>query len=58
MGERSFVFGKGGTFADIERFAGACRFRDCIHTSEPGCAVRAALETGIIDEERLGHMRS
>ena len=30
-----------------------CRFHNCTHTSEPECAVRAAMEDGIIDEERL-----
>ena len=46
--------GIGHTFADIEQLAEQCRFHNCTHTSEPGCAIRAALETGIIDEERLG----
>lgn len=41
------------TFADIESLAEKCRFHNCTHTSEPGCAVRAALEDGIIDEDRL-----
>lgn len=34
------------TFEDIETLIAACRFRNCGHTSEPGCAIRAALETG------------
>ena len=46
--------GIGHTFADIEQLAEQCRFHNCTHTSEPGCAIRAALEAGIIDEERLG----
>lgn len=38
----------------IRKAAGKkCRFHNCTHTSEPGCAVRAAMEDGIIDEERL-----
>ena len=41
------------TFTDIERLAEQCRFHNCTHTTEPGCAVRAALEEGSIDEERL-----
>lgn len=41
------------TFSDIEKLAEKCRFHNCTHTSEPGCAVRAAMEDGIIDEERL-----
>lgn len=44
--------GEGG-FADIEALAGQCRFRDCSHQREPGCAVRAAIERGELDEERF-----
>ena len=40
-------------FSDIEKLAEKCRFHNCTHTSEPGCAVRAAMEAGMIDEERL-----
>jgi ribosome biogenesis GTPase len=43
----------GGTFADIEERAAACRFRDCLHRTEPGCAVRAAVEAGEIPALRL-----
>jgi len=39
-------------FPDIEKLAGLCRFRDCRHDSEPGCAVRAALESGELDAGR------
>ena len=39
-------------FDDIERLAEACRFRDCGHANEPGCAVREALKTGALDAER------
>jgi ribosome biogenesis GTPase / thiamine phosphate phosphatase len=45
--------GIGGTFGDIAALAEQCRFRDCRHESEPGCAVRAAVEGGSLDEERL-----
>lgn len=38
--------------ADIELMAQGCRFRDCRHEAEPGCAVRAALEDGRLDRER------
>ena len=34
------------TFPDIEELAEACRFRDCAHGNEPGCAVRAAIAAG------------
>lgn len=40
-------------FADIERIAEQCRFRDCKHEKEPGCAVRAAVESGEIPPERF-----
>ncbi|HEX2077027.1 MAG TPA: ribosome small subunit-dependent GTPase A [Longimicrobium sp.] len=40
-------------FADVEALAARCRFRDCGHRAEPGCAVRAAVESGVLDAERL-----
>jgi ribosome biogenesis GTPase / thiamine phosphate phosphatase len=40
------------TFADIETLVTECRFRDCAHGAEPGCAVRAALADGSLDEGR------
>ncbi len=44
-------------FADIERIAKRCRFRDCTHRSEPGCAVREAVARGELDPDRLDHYR-
>ncbi len=44
--------GLAATFGDIEAIAVGCRFRDCSHQGEPGCAVRAALEAGELDEAR------
>ena len=41
------------TFADILALAEACRFRDCRHRSEPGCAVLAAQQAGSLAPERL-----
>lgn len=41
------------TFGDIEEIARGCRFRDCAHRGEPGCAVHAALIDGRLDQERL-----
>lgn len=43
------------SFADIEALAAQCRFRDCRHAREPGCAVRAAVEAGTIDGERVAN---
>lgn len=42
------------TFTDIETLARQCRFRDCQHQSEPGCAIQAALATGELSVKRLG----
>lgn len=46
-----------GVFSEISEIARACRFKDCSHDAEPGCAVRAALEAGRIDAERLRRYR-
>jgi ribosome biogenesis GTPase / thiamine phosphate phosphatase len=40
------------SFAEIEVLARGCRFRDCTHRDEPGCAVQSALETGGLDQAR------
>lgn len=40
------------TFGEIEELMGCCRFSDCTHQNEPGCAVRKALRDGLISEER------
>jgi ribosome biogenesis GTPase len=42
-------------FADIEALAEQCRFRDCRHDREPGCAVRAAIEAGTLDPARYAN---
>jgi ribosome biogenesis GTPase len=42
-----------GSFADIEERATNCRFRDCQHRSEPGCAVRSAVDAGELSPIRL-----
>ena len=41
------------SFADVEQLIAKCRFADCQHNSEPGCAVREAIETGELDPGRL-----
>jgi len=43
------------SFDDIEALARLCRFRNCRHATEPGCAVRKALDEGILDAERYGN---
>ena len=42
-------------FADVEELAAQCRFSNCSHTLEPGCAVRAAMERGELDPARFEH---
>lgn len=44
-------------FADIVDLENACRFADCGHETEPGCAVQAALESGTLEPERLRRFR-
>ena len=44
-------------FAEIPSLAERCRFADCSHESEPGCAVLAAIENGELDEGRLRRYR-
>jgi ribosome biogenesis GTPase / thiamine phosphate phosphatase len=44
-------------FDDIASLARQCRFGDCDHNAEPGCAVRAALDAGQLDERRLNNYR-
>lgn len=41
------------TFSEITELAHQCRFTDCQHDTEPGCAVRSAIERGELDERRL-----
>ncbi len=43
------------SFVEFPSFAADCRFRDCLHVREPGCAVRAAAEDGRIDPGRYRH---
>ncbi|MFG2340884.1 ribosome small subunit-dependent GTPase A [Streptomyces yangpuensis] len=49
--------GVGQVFSEIEDYAADCRFHDCAHEAEPGCAVLAALESGALPERRLESYR-
>jgi ribosome biogenesis GTPase len=49
--------GVADTFGDIAPLAEGCRFRDCRHETEPGCAVKAAAESGALDPARLESYR-
>lgn len=44
--------GLGESFADVEQYLGRCRFRDCGHGTEPGCAVKAAIANGKLSAQR------
>jgi len=57
-GLRGLVLGEAtealaATFADLEALAATCRFSDCAHDSEPGCAIKGALEGGTLAPDRL-----
>jgi ribosome biogenesis GTPase len=41
------------TFDDIDELADSCRFKDCAHTNEPGCAIRQAITDGLLAPKRL-----
>ncbi len=47
--------GLDGSFQDIADLAKQCRFSDCLHGDEPGCAVRQAIEDGLLEPERLAN---
>lgn len=49
MSEDEVTYG----FRELREIAGYCRFRDCKHETEPGCAILKALDEGIISEERF-----
>ncbi|MGW4655513.1 ribosome small subunit-dependent GTPase A [Streptomyces sp. NPDC004279] len=49
--------GVGQVFSEIEDLAAECRFQDCAHDAEPGCAVRAAVEDGELPQRRLESYR-
>ncbi len=45
------------SFRDFAQLSDGCKFRGCLHLSEPSCAVREALETGELDQERYEHYK-
>jgi ribosome biogenesis GTPase len=49
--------GLDAVFGDVAALAGACRYRDCRHDTEPGCAVKAAIASGALEAGRLEHYR-
>jgi ribosome biogenesis GTPase len=49
--------GVGQVFSEIEELAADCRFHDCAHVAEPGCAVLAAVDSGALPERRLDSYR-
>jgi ribosome biogenesis GTPase len=49
--------GLADAFADIEEYAAGCRFGDCTHTGEPGCAVQQAIADGSLPAARLDSQR-
>lgn len=51
------AFGLDQLFAEITELAPDCRFRDCTHAHEPGCAVQAAIAAGTLDAARLDRWR-
>lgn len=52
LGNFAIETGLDETFDEIASFSGQCRFKDCTHVHEEGCAVKMAVEQGIIDEAR------
>jgi len=59
MRELALVDGDGldSAFDDVAALSGRCRFRDCRHYTEPGCAVKEAVRTGALPADRLEHYR-
>ncbi|PUB10663.1 ribosome small subunit-dependent GTPase A [Yoonia sediminilitoris] len=53
LGVADVAYGIDTTFPEISELAAKCKFRDCDHESEPGCAVQAAIQSGSVDPERL-----
>ena len=52
LGMWDVLEGLGDAFVDVEAFLGKCRFSDCRHETEPGCAIKAAIAAGELDIQR------
>lgn len=52
LGMWDVTAGLGGAFGDVEAFFGGCKYSDCKHENEPGCAVKAAIENSELTRER------
>ena len=50
--------GVSATFEDVEELIAHCRFSDCTHEHEPGCAIQAALKNGMLNEKRWQEYRN
>ena len=57
VGLKMLADGLGDAFADVEAFLGKCRFSDCRHETEPGCAIKAAIATCELDASRWDSYR-
>jgi ribosome biogenesis GTPase len=57
LGLQEAAVGIDAVFEDIAALAAGCRFSDCRHESEPGCAIRAAVDDGRIDRDRIDRWR-
>jgi ribosome biogenesis GTPase len=53
LGVAEVAYGIDATFPEISELADQCKFRDCEHETEPGCAVQVAIQSGDIDPDRL-----
>lgn len=52
LGMWDVTVGLGEAFSDVEQFLGCCKFSDCKHQSEPGCAIKSAIASGELSEKR------
>jgi len=50
--EGALVSSVSDVFSDVEEYLGTCKFSDCRHESEPGCAIKKAIEDGVFTQER------